>query len=301
MRLADAGAALGFLPGVAAGCRRARRAQDADAARREHRRDPVRPHPVLGNVAEVDVAGRRLPRPDERGLVGEPGLVAHRAERADLPVGYRGGQPLVGAEQGGRRARRVTEHGERLLERVERLVRDRHRGPVVVRLELAELLVQAAAEPGARRRQAHVGLVLLRLVDAHRDREHLDVAVVVPLLHVPGDRRRPVDGLVVQREAVHQDVRQVHRADVRDVGQPGPAVDQRVVVVRLHVGAQPVEELAALEPVVEVVPVDRGHRGRVVAVLAAGGDEVQRPAVGEIPAQRDGVRQDLRVVTDPVR
>jgi hypothetical protein len=160
--------------------------------------------------------------------------------------------------------------------------------------------VRAAAEARPRRREADVRLVLFRLVDAHRDRQHVDLAVVVALLDVPCDRGRPVDRLVVQREAVHEDVRQVHRADVRDVGQAGPAVDQREVVVLPHVRAQRVEELPAAEPLVEVVPVDRGHRRRVVAVLTAGGDEVKHPAPGKLPGQRDGVRDDLRALPDPV-
>ena len=66
VRLADAGAAPASsraLPPAADACSAP---DDAEAPLGEHGRDPVRPHPVLGNVAEVDVARRRLPPTDER-------------------------------------------------------------------------------------------------------------------------------------------------------------------------------------------------------------------------------------------
>lgn len=94
-------------------------------------------------------------------------------------------------------------------------------------------------------------------------------------------------------------------ADVGDVTEAGTAVDEDVVVVGLHVIAQGVEEVAAAEPVVEVVPVEGGDGRGVLAVLPSGGDEVERAALWELPAERlgregDRVRLDPGVVTVPV-
>ena len=101
---------------------------------------------------------------------------------------------------------------------------------------------------------------------------------------------RAVDALLAAGEAVNQDVRQVDGADVGDVAEPGPAVDQGVVVVSLHVRAQGVEELAAAEPVVEVVPVHPGQQLRRSPGSAArrpGSRAARRPEL--VPVQREGI------------
>src|SRR5581483_5227720 len=77
--------------------------------------------------------------------------------------------------------------------------------------------------------------------------------------------------------------------------------DQRVIVVGFHVGPKRVEELAATEPLVKVIPVDGGDGGRVVPVLPAGADEIQRAAFREmLPVDRYGVPEDPGVVQMPV-
>ena len=193
----------------------------------------------------------------------------------------------------------VAEGGQRLLERVEGLVRDLHRGPVQ-RRALRGHPGREALEPHPGQRPADVELLLLAVLDAHRDGQHPDVAVPVPAADLAGHAGGALDALVAQREADHQDVRQVDRADVGHVAQPGPAVDQHVVVVLLHVVAHGAEEPPAAEPVVEVVPVERADRGGIVAVLAAGREEIQLAPVGERPVQRDGMPLDLREFQVPV-
>lgn len=127
----------------------------------------------------------------------------------------------------------------------------------------------------------------------------------VALGDLAGDGGGAVDGLVAEGEAVDEHVREVDGADVGDVAEARTAVDEDVVVVGLHVVPQGVEEVAAAEPVVEVVPVEGGDGGRVLAVLPSGGDEVEGAAPRELPAERlrgerDGVRLDAGVVPVPV-
>lgn len=150
-----------------------------------------------------------------------------------------------------------------------------------------------------------VGLLLLALVDAHGDGEDADAPAAVAFVDLPCDGRGAVDGLVAEGEAVDEDVGQMDGTDVGDVAEAGAAVDEDVVVVGLHVVAQGVEEVPAAEAVVEVVPVEGGDGRRVLAVLLAGGDEVEGAALGELPAEAlggegDGVRLDPGVVPVPV-
>jgi hypothetical protein len=55
-------------------------------------------------------------------------------------------------------------------------------------------------------------------------------------------RRRAVDVLIVEGEAVDHDVRQVDGADPGVVAQPRAAVDQRHVVVGPHIRRERVQE-----------------------------------------------------------
>ena len=266
--------------------------------------DPVRPHPVLGDVAQEEVGGQGRPAPGEGVPDAEPGILTDRGHRGDLLLGDDGGEPFERGQQGVGEPRLVAEGGQRLLVRVVRPVRDLHRAPVGGGLLAVEPGGEAVElQPGER--ASGVRLLLLALVDPHRDRVDLDAPAAVPLVDLPGHRGRAVDGLVAEGEAVDEYVGQMDGADVGDVAQAGTAVDEDVVVVGLHVLAQRVEEQAAAEPVVEVVPVEGGDRRRVLAVLLAGGDEVERAAVRELPAEalggeRDGVRLDPGVVRVPV-
>ncbi len=89
-------------------------------------------------------------------------------------------------------------------------------------------------------------------------------------------------------------------ADVGDVAETGAAVQQDVVVVAFHVVAQGVEEGAAAQPVVEVVPVEGADRGGVIAVLPSRRHEVEATSAGEGPVEGDGVRADPGVGGDRV-
>ena len=281
-------------PVIAAGRGRHRAArQDAEARAGQHGLHPVGPHAVFRHVAEVDLGGGRGLPAGEGLLVLQPQVLGYRPHRGDIPVGDAVGDPLERGEQGGRRPGIVAERRERLLERVEGLVRHLDRGPVQGRAfrghpgrEALEL------HPG--QRAADVEFLLLAVLDAHREGQHPDVAVAVPPADLAGHVRRALDALITEGETDRQHVGELDGADVRDVAQPGAAVDQHVVVILLHVLAHGAEEPAAAEPVVEVVPVQRADRGGIVAVLPAGGEEVQPAAVGERPFQGDGVPLDPR-------
>ena len=174
--------------------------------------------------------------------------------------------------------------GEGLLERVEGLVGHLDRGPVQGRAFRGHPRREALElHPGEG--AADVEFLLLAVLDAHRERQHPDVAVAVPPADLAGDVRGTLDALITERETDRQHVGEFDGADVRDVAQPGAAVNQHVVVLLLHVLAHGAEEPAAAEPVVEVVPVERADRGGIVAVLPAGGKEIQPAAVREGPVQ----------------
>lgn len=277
---------------------------DPEAGPGENRFEPVGPHPVLRHIAEVEIGGQGGPAPGEGVADPQPDLFADRGHRGDLPVGDDRGEPFEGGEQRVGEPGLVAEGGERLLVGVVGPVRDLHRPPVGGEFVAGQIARQPVElEPG--QRPSGVRLLLLALVDAHRYGVEGDGAAGVALGDLAGDRGRAVDGLVAEGEAVDEHVREVDGADVGDVAEAGPAVDQYVVVVGLHVVAQGVEEVAAAEPVVEVVPVEGGDGGAVLAVLASGGDEVERAALRELPAerlrgQRHGVRLDAGVVAVPV-
>ncbi len=272
---------------------------DLETGPGQHGFDPVGPHPVLGRVAQVDLGqDGRLP-PGEELLVLQPPVIRDRPQRGDLAFGDRVGDPLERGEQRGRRARVVAKGGQDLLERVERLVRDLDRGPVQSRAVLAHPGREALeSHPG--QRPADVQLLLLAVLDAHRHRQYADVPVPVTPADLLGHIGRAFDALIAEREADGQYVGELDRADVGHVRKPGPAVDEDVVVVTLHVLAHGPEELAAAEAVVEVVPVERHHRRRIVAVLPAGRQEVQPAAVRERPFQRYGVPLDPGALQVPV-
>ncbi len=277
---------------------------DPEAGPGEDRFDPVGPHPVLRHIAEEEVGGEGGSAAGEGVPDAQPYLFSDRGHRGDLAVGDDGGEPFEGGEQGVGEARLVPEGGERLLVGVVGAVGDLHRAPVGGEFVAGQVAGQPVElEPG--QRPSGVRLLLLTLVDTHRDGEDADRAAGVALGDLAGDGGGAVDGLVAEGEAVDEDVGEVDGADVRDVAETGPAVDEDVVVVGLHVLAQRVEEVAAAEPVVEVVPVEGGDGGGVLAVLPSGGHEVERAALGELPAQHlrgegDGVRLDAGVVAVPV-
>ncbi len=270
----------------------------------EDRFDPVGPHPVLRHVAEEEIGGQRGPPSGEGVADAQPDLFAHLGHRGDLLLGDDGGEALEGGQEGVAEPGLVAEGGEGLLVRVVGPVGDLHRTPVggeFVPGEVAGQPVELQPGKGA----AGVRLLLLALVDAHRDGEDGDGTAGVALRDLPGDRGRAVDGLVAEGEAVDEHVREVDGADVGDVAEAGAAVDEDVVVVGLHVVPQGVEEEPSAEPVVEVVPVEGRDGGGVLAVLPSGGDEVEGSAPGELPAERlggerDRVRLDAGVVAVPV-
>jgi hypothetical protein len=70
--------------------------------------------------------------------------------------------------------------------------------------------------------------------------------------------------------------------------------------VVLHVLAQRPEEATATEALVEVVPVERADGRRIIAVLPAGGQEIEPPAVRKVPLERDRVPVDARELPVPV-
>ncbi len=277
---------------------------DPEAGPGEDGLQPVGPHPVLRHVAEVEIGGQGGPAPGEGVADAQPNLLADRGHRGDLTVGDDRGEPFEGGEQGVGEPGLVAEGGERLLVGVVGAVGDLHRAPVGGEFVAGQVARQPVElEPGER--PSGVRLLLLALVDAHRHGVDGDGAAGVALGDLAGDGGRAVDGLVAEGEAVDEHVREVDGADVGDVAEAGAAVDEDVVVVGLHVVAQRVEEVAAAEPVVEVVPVEGGDGGAVLAVLPPGGDEVERAAPGELPAQRlrgqrHGVRLDAGVVAVPV-
>jgi hypothetical protein len=146
-----------------------RRPHHPDAVLGEQGVDPVRPHPVLRDVAEVNVPGRRLTRADEGRPVPQPGVLAHLPEGADPALGDGRSEALVGAQQSQRGPRGVSERRQGLLEVVIRLVGDDHGRPVVVLLVLAHILRKRIEfRPG--QVKTGVCLVLLRLVDSHGHR-----------------------------------------------------------------------------------------------------------------------------------
>ena len=255
---------------------------DPESGALEHGPDPVGPHPVLGDVAEQQVGGDRRPAACEGVPDPQPDLFGDRRHGGDAAAGYLGDEPFEGGEKGVGESGLVAEGRQGLLVRVVGPVRDLHRAPVGRRLIGAESAGQPV-ELHPRQGPSGSRLLLLTLVDTHGDGEDLDRPVA--LVDLAGDGGRAVDGLVAEGEAVDEDVRKVDGADVGDVAEAGAAVDEDVVVIGLHVLAQGVEKVAAAEPVVEVIPVEGGDCGGVLAVLASRRDEVQGAAAGKFPAQ----------------
>lgn len=228
----------------------------------------------------MNVRGRGQAAPREGVTVLQPEFFIQRRKRVHPALRYRAGQPLEGGQHGKRRSRRVAEGREDLLESIERLVRYFDGAPVMIRLVFGQAFGKPFELcPG--QGTASIQLFFLAIVDAHRDRQNPDISVVVPLVDVPGDRGCSFDALVAQGETVNQDVREMDRADICYVGQPGPAVYESIVVILLHIRAQGVEELAAAEPFVEVIPVNRCYRRGIVAILAARRDEFRVPPSGK--------------------
>ncbi len=225
-------------------------------------------------------------------------LVGHRGEAAHLALGDDRRQPFAGRQQGGGGLRLVAEGRQDLLVGVGGLVRHLHLAPVAARVDVRgthQQLVEGAPDLGPRRLQP----VRLGVLHPHGHRQDPDAPVAVGVLHPAGDGRRALDALVVVGEAVHQHVGEVDGADVGDVAQAGTTVDEDVVVAAPELGAQGVQELAAVLLLVEAVPVELGEDGGVVAVLAARGDVVEPAPAGEVPPQRGDRLADVGLLGDP--
>jgi hypothetical protein len=260
--------------------------------------EPLRPDPVQRGVGHHERAA--VPR---RGLLegaehADP-LGLRDGRRRALPAGDPRGQPDVPAEQPPVLLRRVTEDGENFLVRVEGDVGHLERVPVPVRVLVAEETQERLeAPPGVH--PAALQLRLLVVLDPGGQRQHGDVPRGAVQDRV-GDRRRAVDALRVEREAVDHGVRQLHRADPGRVAGAGPAVDQHEVVERRHVVAQVVDQPAAVRPVPEAVPVEGADRLRVPAVLPARWHEVQVPALRKVPGEGGRVLLDPGHLTQLLR
>jgi hypothetical protein len=184
--------------------------QDPEPRLGEHGGDPVGPHPVLGDVAEVDVGRRRQAAAGETRpgtAAGSPRSIVGSAVTS--AVGDRGGQPL----ERGRAARAATRARRRTSPASPRRRSTACTGsrPRPSRRSPRPRSAPAGMRSNFARGQPSAGveLLLLRLVDPHRDRQDPDIPVVVALVDAARDGGRAVDGLVAQREAVHQDVGQV--------------------------------------------------------------------------------------------
>jgi hypothetical protein len=124
------------------------------------------------------------------------------------------------------------------------------------------------------------------MVNAHGYRQYLDFPSG-RLLDLASDLSRAFYALRAQRETVDYRVGQMQRTDIRYIGQSGSAVDQNVIVGALHVRAQRVEELTAVQLLIEGVPVERAQRVLVDAVvLLPRRKEMNGAIVGEPPAHR---------------
>ena len=147
----------------------------------------------------------------------EGGLVLSRSSSFIAPAART--RPSVIAAVGrshapSRRAapRRVAEDRERLLVRVERLVRV-GAAPSIVRV-VRRSCPPGSPRSGPRRRRPASAFSF--------SASSIRIGMAAPgcsgsgsaASNAPGDRGGPVDGLVVQRETVHQDVRQMHGADI---------------------------------------------------------------------------------------
>lgn len=73
------------------------------------------------------------------------------------------------------------------------------------------------------------------------------------------DVRRTLDALIVQRVEDNQRVRHVNCAYSRRITNSGAAVDQHVIVSRLHLADALVEECPPAEFPIEFVPIEGVH------------------------------------------
>nr|BFE70122.1 hypothetical protein GCM10020092_034230 [Actinoplanes digitatis] len=144
-------------------------------------------------------------------------------------------------------------------------------GPAVEGRKIAEPLL--GDEPSG------IGLDLLARVEPHRHRQDPHPGLLRQ--HELGDGGGAVDALLVQRETVEQHVRQLDGADVGDVAVPGAAVDEDIVVLLLHRGAQGLEEELPALSLVEVVPVDAVDLFRVVLAQLSGREQIEQPTLRE--------------------
>ena len=172
-------------------------------------------------------AGRRR-RPGEHPPGAQPQPLLPGRELGDGVVGDPGRDPLVGRQQRVGRARPVAEGGERLLVRVRRPVRHLDLGPVLRRCSSDMSAGSPANSCSAKSRPATT--LSSREWSIRIGTGSISMSRVRIRLDLPGHLGRALDALGAQREAVDHHVGQVERADVRDIGQARPAVDQDVIV-----------------------------------------------------------------------
>src|SRR5262249_34472365 len=116
------------------------------------------------------------------------------------------------------------------------------------------------------------------------------------------DGRRALDALVVVGEADDQAVRHLGRADPRSVADAGPAVDQDVVVALGGLRLEGLEERAAAETIVEVLPVEGTHLHGVGVALTPRGEEVDPAALRKVlEVDGEDVLREIRVLEVPAR
>src|SRR5579864_1051796 len=143
---------------------------------------------------------------------------------------------------------------------------------------------------------AGVELVLLREVYPHQQREDLQpLAIPAPpsllaLLHDrPDHGRGAADALVVACDTHHELVGHLHHANARSVAYSGPAVEQDKVIVALQLLAHGLEQDAATEAGVEVLPAEGIDPGGIFEVLASSRYEIEAAAAKiEVQAHRIG-------------
>src|SRR5262249_52496743 len=137
-----------------------------------------------------------------------------------------------------------------------------------------------------------VELFLLGLLEAGRYRKDAQGFVSVGL-HSGRDGRRDrrcaLDALSIQGEEYDEQVGHLHGADARCVADAGATVDEDVVVLLAQAFPLGMQQLSSAETFVEVVPIERIHALRIIFVLSARGDEVNRSSTVEIPVQPDHV------------
>lgn len=111
---------------------------------------------------------------------------------------------------------------------------------------------------------------------------------------------RALDALAARGEAGDQGVRQADGADVGDVVESGPAVDEDVVEVLDELVLESLQEPGGQRSVHEGLPVELRERREVALVLGAGRKVVELAALGETPVDLDQTAVEGNPVGRPV-